>query len=100
MNIESFQHDPEVRFFIGQQRSAGMGVTLTAATTVVYYSNDFSLRMRLQSEDRAHRIGQSSKVLYIDIEAVSTIDKKIVNTLREKKNLADAITDGRIIDWI
>ena len=89
----SFQDkESPVRFFVGQQHSGGYGLTLHAATTVVYYSNDFSLEARLQSEDRAHRIGQDFTVLYIDFECMGTIDTKILLALREKMNLADMVT--------
>ena len=99
-NVAAFQNNNEVRFFIGQQHSAGYGLTLTAANTVVYFSNDFSLEARLQSEDRAHRIGQQNHVTYIDLEAGNTIDTKIISALRSKKNLADIITGDNVLDWI
>lgn len=92
-NMDTFQ-DPKspVRFFVGQPHSGGYGLTLHAATTVVYFSNDFSLEARLQSEDRAHRIGQHHPVLYVDLECLGTIDTKIIEALRGKKSLADLIT--------
>jgi len=92
-NMDTFQ-DPAspVKFFVGQQHSGGYGLTLHAATTVVYYSNDFSLEARLQSEDRAHRIGQHHSVVYVDIECVGTVDSKIIEALRNKMSLADTIT--------
>lgn len=90
-NIEAFQNGA-ARFFVGQPHSGGYGLTLTAATTVVYFSNDFSLEARLQSEDRAHRIGQRHTVNYVDIECLGTIDTKIVKALRQKMNLADLVT--------
>lgn len=96
--LESFQSG-DARFFIGQPHSGGIGLTLTAATTVVYYSNDFSLETRLQSEDRAHRIGQTKNVTYIDIEAVDTMDSAVINALRSKKNIADLIT-GDPKEWL
>jgi SNF2 family DNA or RNA helicase len=98
-SIQQFQENPDVRFFVGQVQS-GIGFTLTAGSTVVYYSNTFSLRERLQSEDRAHRIGQKNNVLYIDIEALGTIDTKIIDTLRDRKEVADEIVDGDIKEWI
>ncbi len=98
--VKSFQDDPEVRFFVGTQQAGGTGLTLTAASTVVYYSNDFSLENRLQSEDRAHRIGQKNTVTYYDLEAVNTVDRRIVNALRMKKDVASAITNDPLTDWI
>ena len=65
---------------------------MTAADYAIYYSNSFDLETRLQSEDRCHRIGTKNNVTYIDIEAKGTIDSKIITALRDKMNLADAIT--------
>jgi len=99
-NVDRFQNDPHCQFFVGQQHSGGYGLTLTAATTVIYYSNDFSLEARLQSEDRAHRIGQKNNVTYVDIEAEQTIDTKIITALRSKKNIADEITKDNAGEWL
>ena len=90
--VDRFQNDPKIRYFIGQPQSGGIGLTLTAADYAIYYSNSFDLETRLQSEDRCHRIGTTKNVTYIDIEAKGTIDSKIITALRNKKNLADAIT--------
>lgn len=90
--VKNFQ-DPnsELRFFIGQTRTGGYGLTLTAASNVVYFSNDYSLEVRLQSEDRAHRIGQRRSVTYVDLVCPGTIDEKILDVLTKKKNLADQV---------
>lgn len=98
--VERFQNDPKIRFFVGTQSSGGTGLTLTEANTVVYYSNTFSLEDRLQSEDRAHRIGQKNNVTYYDIEAVDSVDSRIVSALRMKKDVANLITKDPIGDWI
>jgi len=100
-NIELFQ-DPEspVRFFIGNPQTGGYGITLTAANTVIYYSNGYDLEKRLQSEDRAHRIGQKKSVTYIDLTAEKTIDEKIVKALRKKIDIASEILGEEIKDWI
>jgi SNF2 family DNA or RNA helicase len=90
--VYRFQNDDTIKYFIGQPQSGGIGLTLTAADYVVYYSNSFDLEIRMQSEDRCHRIGTKNNVTYIDIEARKTIDSKIIKALREKKNLADIIT--------
>ena len=90
--VERFQEDPSVRYFIGQPQSGGIGLTLTAAECAIYYSNSFDLETRMQSEDRCHRIGTKNNVTYIDFESPKTIDTKIINALRSKKNLADTIT--------
>lgn len=90
--IAAFQ-DKQVRVFIANQQSGGTGITLTAASVVIYYSNSFSLHDRLQSEDRCHRIGQkSAHVLYIDLLARNTIDELILDVLQNKLSIAEAIT--------
>lgn len=90
----------EVQFFVGNPAAGGKGLTLTAARTVIYYNNDFSLENRLQSEDRAHRIGQMHPVDYVDIVAPGTVDVKIVQSLRSNVNIAAAITGDRLKEWI
>jgi SNF2 family DNA or RNA helicase len=90
--VTSFQ-DPEhdLRFFVGNPRTGGYGLTLTAANVVIYYSNSFDLEVRLQSEDRAHRIGQTKSVTYVDLMSPKTVDEKIVKALRDKINIADQV---------
>lgn len=99
--VTRFQ-DPnnELRFFVGNPRTGGYGLTLTAAKTVIYYSNSFDLEVRLQSEDRAHRIGQTNKVTYIDFISPGTVDEHIVKALRSKINIANAILGEDLKEWI
>ena len=99
--IKKFQ-DPNspARFFIGNPQTGGYGITLTAANTVVYYSNGYDLEKRLQSEDRAHRIGQKKSVTYVDLVAPKTIDEKIRKALRAKINIASEILGEELKDWI
>tara|TARA_R100001126_G_scaffold102648_1_gene87971 strand:+ start:4911 stop:6386 length:1476 start_codon:yes stop_codon:yes gene_type:complete len=89
--VEKFQRG-EIKYFIGQPRTGGYGLTLTNAKTVIYFNNTYDMEVRLQSEDRAHRIGQKDKVLYIDFVCPKTLDEKIIETLSNKKKLADQIT--------
>ena len=99
--VESFQdRQSELRFIVGHPRTGGFGLTLTAATTVIYYSNSYDLELRLQSEDRAHRIGQTNKVTYIDLISPKTIDEKIVNALRGKIKIADQILGEDVRAWL
>ena len=99
--IKKFQDvKSPARFFIGNPQTGGYGITLTAANTVVYYSNGYDLEKRLQSEDRAHRIGQEKSVTYIDFIAPKTIDEKIVKALRGKMNIANKIMDEDWKAWI
>jgi SNF2 family DNA or RNA helicase len=91
--VKSFQvPESNPRFFVANPQAGGIGLQLTAATTVVYFSNDFSLETRLQSEDRAHRIGQTSNVQYIDLVARDSIDEQILGALRSKRSIADLMT--------
>jgi SNF2 family DNA or RNA helicase len=92
--VDSFQKGEAIAF-VGQPQSGGIGLTLTAATTVIYYSNDFSLEQRLQSEDRAHRIGTTEHVVYIDIAAADTIDEQIATALQMKQDVAATILGDR-----
>ena len=73
---------------------------MTAANTVIYYSNGYDLEKRLQSEDRAHRIGQKKNVTYIDIICEDTVDEKIVKALRDKINVASEVLGEELRDWI
>jgi SNF2 family DNA or RNA helicase len=99
--VEDFQ-DPDnpLRFFVGQPRTGGYGLTLTQAKTVIYYSNGYDLEIRLQSEDRAHRIGQTNKVTYIDIVAEKTIDEKVLKALRNKINISTQVMAEDHKEWI
>jgi SNF2 family DNA or RNA helicase len=99
--VTRFQ-DPgdSLRFFVGNPRTGGYGLTLTAAKTVIYYSNNFDLEVRLQSEDRAHRIGQTSKVTYIDLITPGTVDEHIVKALRNKINIASAVLGEELKEWL
>ncbi len=99
-NIKQFQSNDEVRFLIGTPATGGYGITLTQANTVIYYSNGYDLEKRLQSEDRAHRIGQKKSVTYVDIMAEDTVDEKIVKALRKKINIASEVMGEELKDWI
>ena len=99
-NIKKFQDDPRYRFLVGTPSTGGYGITLTAANTVIYYSNGYDLEKRLQSEDRAHRIGQKKSVTYVDILAEETVDEKIVKSLRKKINIASEVLGEELKAWI
>jgi SNF2 family DNA or RNA helicase len=98
--IRRFQNDPKCRFIVGTPQTGGYGITLTQANTVIYYSNGYDLEKRLQSEDRAHRIGQKKTVTYIDLIAEDTVDEKIVKALRDKINIASEVMGEELKDWI
>lgn len=99
--IKMFQNaNSPVRFFLGNVQTAGRGITLTAAQTVIYFSNNYSLEMRQQSEDRAHRVGQVNPVTYVDLVAPDTLDEKIIQALLAKRNIANEILQDDLEDWI
>lgn len=91
--VDTFQNG-QARAFIGQAQSGGIGLTLTAAQTVVYFSNTFSLEERLQSEDRCHRFGTKTNVVYIDLIGTDTIDQRIVAALQSKGDVASEVMDN------
>jgi SNF2 family DNA or RNA helicase len=94
--------DPEspVRFIVGTPQTGGYGITLTGASTMIYYSNGYDLEKRQQSEARIDRIGQEKPMTYIDIMAEDTVDMKIVKSLRSKVNIATEIMGEELKDWI
>jgi len=98
--VQRLQSDSTCRFFVANPHAAGIGLTLTAAETTVYYSHDFSLETRLQSEDRNHRHGTKNTVRYIDLVASDTVDEKVLSALIEKKNFADIITQDVSLMWL
>ena len=100
INRKRFQEDDKCRFLVGTPQTGGYGITLTAANTVVYYSNGYDLEKRLQSEDRAHRIGQKKSVTYVDLICEETVDEKIVKALRKKINIASEVLGEELKSWI
>lgn len=96
INKKLFQKDDATRYFVGKPIK---GLTLTAATTAIFYSNDFDLEKRQQAEDRNHRFGTKEvadelgvkNILYIDIQAQNSIDNRIITALRAKKKISDMI---------
>ena len=89
-----------VRFIVGTPQTGGYGITLTGASTMIYYSNGYDLEKRQQSEARIDRIGQEKPMTYIDIIAEGTVDEKIVQSLRKKVNIATEIMGEELKDWI
>ena len=98
--IDRFQNDEGTKFFVGNAQTAGRGLTLTAATNVIYYSNDFNLETRIQSEDRCHRIGQKNNVLYVDLVVPDSIDIHIVKVLQSKITLAGRTLGEEARKWL
>jgi len=99
--VEKFQDkNSSLKYFVGNPSTGGYGLTLTAAHTVVYYSNSYDLEKRMQSEDRAHRIGQVNKVTYVDMIAEGTVDEKIVRSLRSKIDIASEVMGEDVKNWV
>ena len=99
-NIEKFQTNPKCRFFVGTPATGGYGITLTAASNMIYYSNGYNLEFRTQSEARIDRIGQKYPMTYIDIICEKTVDERIVKALRNKINIASKVMGEELKDWI
>ena len=99
-NIKRFQEDEKCRFLVGTPQTGGYGITLTAASTMIYYSNGYDLEKRQQSEARIDRIGQEKPMTYIDIICEDTVDDRIVKALRKKINIATEIMGEELKAWI
>lgn len=91
--LSNFVNDPACKWFVGTAATGGKGLTLTVATTTVYYSNSDSGEDRWQSEDRNHRKGQTNKVTYFDLITPGTVDSKILARLKSKEDLAWQVLD-------
>ena len=95
-NKQRFQNDDRIKYFVGKPLK---GLTLTQATTAIFYTNSDSLEKRLQAEDRNHRMGTKEvadklgldSILYIDLQARYSGDSKIISNLRRNKNIADTV---------
>lgn len=98
--VKDFQENPDYRFFVGNPKVGGYGITLHAASIMIFYSNDFNLETRLQAEDRIHRIGQKNACTYIDLVSPGTIDEKIIDALRNKKNVAGEVLGDKWKAWL
>lgn len=91
--VAQFQNDPDVPVFVGQIATAGLGLTLTAASTMVFYSLDYSMSNYEQAKARIHRVGQRNPCTYIHLIAKGTVDEKVLTALRNKADLTKALVD-------
>lgn len=90
--IADFQNDDRKRYFVGHTQAGGIGIDLSAADWTIYHSNVSSLELRIQSEERCRSVDSTRKgVLFVDIEAIRSIDRKIINRLRQLKSLSDEV---------
>lgn len=97
---EKIPREQQAEVFVGNPSAGATGLTLNVAKVSIYYSNNFKLIDRLQSEDRNHRIGQDEEVEYIDLIAEGTVDEKIVTNLREKYGIAGQILGDEAKEWL
>jgi SNF2 family DNA or RNA helicase len=98
--VEDFQTHPGQVVFIGQQRAGGLGITLTAGDYCIFLSNDFSPEIRLQAEDRLHRVGQKNPVTYIDLIMKGTVDASIFRMLKKKQELSQKVTGDEVREFV
>ena len=93
LDVQKFQEVKACRVYLANQETGGYGVTLTAASFEIYFRNSYSLEDRLQSEDRAHRIGQTRSVTIIDMIAPATVDEHVLLALERKLDIAAHVVD-------
>lgn len=98
--VKRFQDDPKCRFFVSNPSVGGEGITLTAATLVIYAANSWKASDRQQSEARAHRAGQTRPVVYVDIASKGSMEEKLINALRNKFDLAALVTGDKLKEWL
>lgn len=91
--VSEFQTNPDVQVFVGQIATAGLGITLTAASTMVFYSEDYSMSNFEQAKARIHRVGQKNNCTYTYLAAKGTVDEKVLKALRSKADLARTLVD-------
>lgn len=91
--VARFQSDPAVMVFVGQIATAGLGITLTAASTMVFYSLDYSMSNFEQAKARIHRVGQRMPCTYLYLVARGTVDEKVLAALKDKADLAKTLVD-------
>ena len=93
--VERFQNEPDCMIFVGQLQTVSMGLTLTAASTMVFYSLSYNFADYSQAKARIHRIGQKNNCLYIHLVVKNTVDETVLKALEQKENIATKIVD----DW-
>lgn len=98
--VQGFQNDPNIKVFIAQIQAGSLGIDLTAADAAIFYSLDYNAANYWQAQDRIHRIGQSKKVTYYHLVVPRSIDSIVLQTLKEKGDLAQTIihTPRRLLD--
>lgn len=92
--VEDFQTNPDTKVFVAQIQTAGLGITLHAASTAVFYSYDYNYANYAQALARIHRIGQRLPVTYIHLVVDGSIDEKILAALKNKEDMAKTVVDS------
>jgi len=95
-----FIGDPACRFMVSTQAAGGRGNTWVVADLVIYAANNHDLELRLQSEDRPHRRGQTKSVVYADLQSPGTVEQPIVRALRKKIDMATIINGENYLEWL
>ena len=97
--IDKFQEpESELRYFVSNPQTGGRGITLTGASTMIFYSNSYDLELRVQAEDRIHRIGQEHSCTYVDLVSKDTVDERILKNLLNKVKISNEIL-GEVRTW-
>ena len=97
--IEKFQDpDSDLRYFVSNPQTGGRGITLTEASTMIFYSNSYDLELRVQAEDRIHRIGQERSCTYVDLVSQGTVDEQILKNLLSKVKISNEVL-GEVRRW-
>jgi len=98
--FEKFRTDESITTMVANPKVVGIGLTFLEAVTQIYYSNGYELEVRRQSEDRSHRIGQTNKVLYIDLVLRNSIDEKVIDSLKMKREISDIVLKDPKCNWL
>jgi hypothetical protein len=98
--VAKWKSDPKCRFLLATEESGGLGNNWQEASLVIYHNNKWDLEYRMQSEDRAHRAGQTKSVTYVDLVTPGTVDEKIIKALRKKIDMTSAITGDTYRQWL
>lgn len=95
--VDVFQNSSDLKVLVGTIGAMGTGLTLTAATTVIFVDEPWNKALFDQAVDRAHRIGQKNNITIYSIMCKDTIDERIHNLIYKKGAMSDAIIDGKVV---